>query len=57
MTFVKVKTASAIKKFKKNVDWNQVFETRNWYVDRSKSWMENNGIDINDIEFEILINP
>lgn len=57
MTFVKVKSSDSVKKFKNNIDWNQVFETRNWYVDATKTWIENNGIDINDVEFELVINP
>ena len=33
MTFVQVKNLDAIEQFKKNVDWNEVFETRNWLND------------------------
>jgi hypothetical protein len=57
MTFVKIKTIDAIEKFKKNIDWNQVFEFRNWYVNSSKSWMEKCGLNIETSQFELLINP
>ena len=33
MTFVQIKNLDAIEQFKKNVDWSEVFETRNWLND------------------------
>lgn len=61
MTFVKVKSLDAIKRFKEGVDWDQVFERRNWLADlhfnesrpdrASREW----GIDLNAIEYELGI--
>ena len=57
MTFVKVKTADAIEKFKSNIDWNHVFETRNWLADlhfnpenpKYVDWNQN----LEEIEYEL----
>ena len=61
MTFVKVKSLDAIKRFKEGVNWDQVFERRNWLADlhfnesssdrASREW----GIDLNQIDFELDI--
>ena len=61
MTFVKVKNLDAIQKFKKNVDWNQVFECRNWLNDlhfnkENPDFVDWNQ-DIENIENELVINP
>jgi hypothetical protein len=62
MTFVQVKTLDSIEKFKKNVDWNKVFEIRNLLIDRilneknpkcaSKDW----GLEYGKIKYEPIIN-
>jgi SAM-dependent methyltransferase len=61
MTFVKVKNLEAIEKFKKNIDWNQVFECRNWLNDLHFNRSNPNFIDwnqdIENIENELVINP
>lgn len=62
MTFVQVKTLDAIEKFKKNVEWNEVFKTRNWLINLivdennpkciSKDW----GLEYDEIKYEPVIN-
>lgn len=62
MTFVKIKKLDAIQKFKKNIDWVKVFETRNWLADLflndknpnclTKNW----GLEYDKIEYEPIIN-
>jgi len=62
MTFVKIKNLNSIQKFKNNIDWNQVFEVRNWMVElifntNNKDCISRNwGLNYNDIECEMLIN-
>lgn len=59
MTFVQIKSSDAIEKFKSNIDWKQVFETRNWLADlhfnpenpKYVDW----GQDLNAIEYELNI--
>jgi hypothetical protein len=61
MTFVQVKTLDAIEKFKNNVDWNEVFEIRNWLNDLHFNPENPNFVDWNqdipNIENELVINP
>jgi len=61
MTFVQVKTLDAIEKFKSNVDWNEVFEIRNWLNDLHFNRDNPNFVDwqqdIDNIENELVINP
>lgn len=61
MTFVKVKRPEAIEEFKSNIDWKQVFETRNWLADLHFNKENPNYIDwqqdLNNIQFELGINP
>lgn len=61
MTFVKVKTLDAIKKFKSNIDWNQVFEIRNWlnnlHFNKENPDFVDWNQDIENIENELVINP
>jgi SAM-dependent methyltransferase len=57
MTFVKVKTANAIEKFKSNIDWNHAFETRNWLADlhfnpENSKYVDWNQ-DLDKIEYEL----
>lgn len=57
MTFVKVKTADAIEKFKSNIDWNHAFETRNWLADlhfnpENSKYVDWNQ-DLDKIEYEL----
>lgn len=57
MTFVQVKTLDAIKKFKSNIDWEKVFETRNWLADihfnpKNPKYVDWNQ-DLNSIEYEL----
>lgn len=61
MTFVQIKNLDAIEKFKSNVDWEKVFETRNWLIDLimnidnpkciSRDW----GLDYDKIIYEPVI--
>ena len=61
MTFVKFKNLDCIGKFKTNVDWNQVFETRNWLNDLHFNPSNPNFVDwqqdISSIQNELLITP
>jgi SAM-dependent methyltransferase len=61
MTFVKVKTLDAIKKFKSNIDWNQVFKIRNWlnnlHFNKENPDFVDWNQDIENIENELVINP
>ena len=61
MTFVKIKTLNAIEKFKSNIDWNQVFEIRNWLNNLHFNKENPNFVDwnqdIENIENELVINP
>jgi SAM-dependent methyltransferase len=60
MTFVKVKNLKSIKKFKKNIDWEEVFEIRNWLNDLHFNSKNSNFInwnqDLENIENELVIN-
>jgi SAM-dependent methyltransferase len=61
MTFVKVKTLDAIARFKENINWDEVFEIRNWLNDlhfnpqnpKFVNWGQN----IDAIENELIIKP
>jgi predicted O-methyltransferase YrrM len=61
MTFVQVKNLDAIEQFKKNVDWSEVFETRNWLNDLHFNPKNPNFVDWNqdiaNIENELVITP
>jgi len=61
MTFVQVKTLDAIEKFKSNINWEEVFEIRNWLNDLHFNRSNPNFIDwqqdIENIENELVINP
>ena len=61
MTFVKIKTLNAIEKFKSNIDWNQVFEIRNWlnnlHFNKENPDFVDWNQDIENIENELVINP
>jgi len=60
MTFVKVKNLNAISEFKENIDWDFVWERRNFLADmvfnpnspKFMDWQQ----DFNNIEFELTIN-
>jgi hypothetical protein len=58
---VKVKTLNAIEKFKNNIDWNEVFEIRNWLNNLHFNKDNPNFVDwqqdIENIENELVINP
>lgn len=61
MTFVQIKNLKAIEEFKNNIDWNEVFETRNWLVNlylnennpdcATKHW----GLEYDKINYEPVI--
>ena len=61
MTFVQIKNLDAIKDYKKNIDWEHVFETRNWLNDlhfntenpKFVDWQQ----DIPNIQNELVITP
>jgi hypothetical protein len=61
MTFVQIKNLDAIKEYKKNIDWEHVFETRNWLNDlhfntenpKFVDWQQ----DIPNIQNELVITP
>lgn len=59
MTFVKIKNLNAIKKFKKNIDWKEVFEIRNWlnniHFNTSNPNFVNYYLDLKNIENELEI--
>ena len=61
MTFVKVKTLDAIKKFKDNIDWKEVFDLRNELNDihfnRNNPKFVDWNQDIANIENELIITP
>jgi SAM-dependent methyltransferase len=61
MTFVKVKSLEAIEKFKSNIDWNKVFEIRNWlnniHFNENNPNFVNWNQDIENIENELIITP
>ena len=61
MTFVQVKNLDAIEQFKKNVDWSEVFETRNWLNDLHFNPKNPNFVDWNqdiaNIQNELVITP
>ena len=61
MTFVQIKNLDAIKEYKKNIDWEHVFETRNWLNDlhfntenpKFVDWQQ----DIPNIQNDLVITP
>lgn len=61
MTFIQVKTLDSIAKFKKNVDWNEVFQIRNNLNDLHFNRLNPKFIDwnqdIENIQNELVINP
>ena len=61
MTFVKVKTLDAIERFKENIDWEEVFEIRNWlnnlHFNRKNPKFVDWNQDIDAIENELIIKP
>ncbi len=61
MTFVRIKNLKAIEKFKKNIDWKEVFEIRNWLNDLHFNKDNPDFIDWNqdveNIENELVITP
>ena len=61
MTFVKFKNLECIEKFKTNVDWNEVFEIRNWLNDLHFNRENPNFVDWNqdipNIQNELVIAP
>ena len=58
---IKVKNLDAIEQFKKNVDWSEVFETRNWLNDLHFNPKNPNFVDWNqdiaNIQNELVITP
>jgi len=61
MTFIQVKTLDSITKFKKNIDWNEVFQIRNNLNDLHFNRLNPKFIDwnqdIENIQNELVINP
>ena len=61
MTFIQVKTLNSIAEFKKNVDWNEVFQIRNHLNDLHFNRLNSKFIDWNQdiekIQNELVINP
>jgi len=61
MTFIQVKTLDSITKFKKNIDWNEVFQIRNNLNDLHFNRLNPKFIDwnqdIENIQNELAINP
>ncbi|NBW15421.1 MAG: class I SAM-dependent methyltransferase [Caulobacteraceae bacterium] len=61
MTFIQVKTLDSITKFKKNIDWNKVFQIRNNLNDLHFNRLNPKFIDwnqdIENIQNELVINP
>lgn len=59
MTFVQVKSLDAIEKFKSNINWQEVFEIRNWLADLHFNPENPNYVDWNqnlkEIEYELGI--
>lgn len=61
MTFVQVKNLKALEEYKKNVDWEEVFEIRNWLNDLHFNPRNPNFVDwqqdIANIQNELVIAP
>ena len=61
MTFVQVKNLKALEEYKKNVDWEEVFEIRNWLNDLHFNPQNPNFVDwqqdISNIQNELVIVP
>ena len=61
MTFVKVKTLDAIARFKEGIDWDKVFEDRNFLNDvhfnRDNPKFVDWNQDIPNIQNELVITP